>query len=196
MSNYSFSPCGTLNQNHDFVSWENAFTEEELKQIIEYCESLPLQEGSIEKGNIDSGVRTSKVSWVSNNDKIPFLYDRLAYVTRQLNAKFYGFDLYGFVEDMQFTVYEGDTQSHYTWHMDMGGDTVAPRKFSLVLQLSDPSDYEGGELQTLIASKESTVLKQKGLIAGFPSWTLHRVTPVTSGIRKSLVVWIAGPQFK
>lgn len=197
MSVYTFSPCGSLNQLHEFVTWENAFNEEELKAIQEYCDKLELKEASVTGNQIVTDIRTSKTGWISYNDQVPFLYDRLAWVARQLNAKFYGFDLSGFVEDMQYTVYEAGDAGHYDWHLDMVPENLtAPRKLSLVLQLSDPSEYEGGELQTRISSKHSTVLKQKGLIAGFPSWMLHRVTPVTKGIRKTIVVWIAGPQFK
>ena len=112
------------------------------------------------------------------------------------NISFYGFDLFGFVEDMQFTIYDSETYGHYTWHIDMSEASPSTRKLSLVLQLSDPSEYEGGELQTMNSKEPSVIDKKKGLIAAFPGWALHRVTPVTSGIRKTLVVWIAGPQFK
>jgi PKHD-type hydroxylase len=197
MSIYNFSPCGGLSQLHNFVTWENAFTDEELKLILAYCDKLELKDATVSGDQLEDAIRKSKVGWISHCDEIPFLYDRLAWVTRQLNAKFYDFDLSGFVEDMQYTVYDTDCSGHYDWHLDMGVENlIAPRKFSLVLQLSDPSDYEGGELQTKIGFADSTVLKQKGLISAFPSWTLHRVTPVTKGIRKTIVVWVSGPQFK
>lgn len=197
MSLYTFAPSSTLHQHHPFITWDNAFNEEEIDNIVKYCETLPAQEASIEKENFsDSEIRTSKLSWVSNNGEISWLYDRLAYIARKLNSEFYGFDVFGFVEDLQFTVYDGDENGHYTWHMDMGEGTQAPRKLTLVLQLSDPSEYEGGELQTFTRPNIDSVEKKRGMIAAFPAWTLHRVTPVTKGVRKTLVVWIAGPQFK
>jgi PKHD-type hydroxylase len=67
---------------------------------------------------------------------------------------------------------------------------------SLVLQLSDPAQYEGGNLQVMTGSEPQTVRKQRGLVAAFPSYVLHQVTPVTQGTRQSLVAWVSGPQFK
>lgn len=197
MSLYNFAPCSTLSQMHPFVSWENAFSDEELDSLIEYLDQLEKMESTVGGDNPDGIVRKSTVSWVKNDSpQAALLYDRLAYVARSLNAKFYGFDLCGFVEDMQYTIYYGDEKGHYTWHNDMSETSPSARKFSMILQLSEPDDYEGGELQTFIGADPAVVDKQKGLIVGFPSWTLHRVTPVTKGIRKTIVVWVAGPQFK
>jgi PKHD-type hydroxylase len=66
----------------------------------------------------------------------------------------------------------------------------------MVIQLSEPNEYEGGDLQLLSGSEPTTADKAKGKVVMFPSYMLHRVTPVTSGIRKTLVVWITGPSFK
>lgn len=184
--------------NYPFVTWENAFTEEELDKIIEYCDSnLDINNATINDGKeTHSEIRESKTGWLSNNPETQWIYDRLAFVGRNLNSQFYNFDLFGFVEDMQYTIYDGEKAGHYTWHLDMSETAPSPRKFTLVLQLSDPKDYEGGEIQTLNSPDPDSVVKQRGLIVAFPSWALHRVTPVTKGIRKTLVVWIAGPQFK
>ena len=38
--------------------------------------------------------------------------------------------------------------------------------------------------------------KARGTLVAFPSYVMHRVTPVTSGTRKSLVAWVAGPKFR
>ena len=64
------------------------------------------------------------------------------------------------------------------------------------IQLTDPSEYEGGELQLKSKNSITTVSKKKGTIIFFPSFMLHRVTPVTKGVRHSLVGWITGPPFK
>ena len=66
----------------------------------------------------------------------------------------------------------------------------------MVLQLSEPSDYEGGELQILTTNEKTALPKKRGLISVFPVWTLHQVTPVVKGTRQSLVTWISGPGFK
>lgn len=201
MGIYNFAPKGCYHQNHPFVTWENGFSNEELDKIIEICEKLPEQSAVVGFGDgvIDDSVRVSKVSWLGITDESIWIYERMGYIARSLNSQFYDFDLSGFVEDMQFTTYYANENGHYTWHNDMSsgdGDSTAPRKFSMVLQLSDPAEYDGGELQTFTGLEPVSVMKSRGLVAAFPAWTLHRVTPTTKGIRKSLVVWVAGKQFK
>ena len=84
----------------------------------------------------------------------------------------------------------------YGWHLDYGGNGTPSRKLSMVLQLTDPSQYEGGNLQLMTSGEPITVRKQRGLVVVFPSYVLHQVTPVTNGNRQSLVSWITGPTFK
>ena len=199
MSVYSFAPSTVYHHVHDFITWDNAFTDDELNKIQEYAETLEFSKATIDEFSASveyDNIRSSSVAWISNNQEIDWLYEKIAYIARQINAQFFNFDLYGFVEDMQYTVYADSDNSHYTWHIDMSPSSIAPRKLSLVLQLSDPSEYEGGDLQSFIGSEPKTVDKKRGLIAAFPAWTLHRVTPVTKGIRHTLVVWVCGPSFK
>ena len=82
----------------------------------------------------------------------------------------------------------------YGWHQDF--NSQVSRKLTLVVQLSDPSEYEGGNLEVLTNGSPMRVRKQRGLLAAFPAWTLHQVTPVSQGNRQSLVAWISGPDFK
>jgi PKHD-type hydroxylase len=200
MSNYVFAPAPNFGvSEHPFVTWENAFTDEELDKLVAYADQLPKNPavvGSVDGVTAAPEIRISNVAWVHMLPGTQWIYDRLAFIARQLNGQFYQFDLYGFSEDLQYTVYDGETDGHYTWHIDSGVSEMAPRKLSFVLQLSDPSDYEGGDLEVYSSAEPSKITKQRGLIAAFPSYRLHRVTPVTSGIRKTLVVWACGPSFK
>jgi len=71
------------------------------------------------------------------------------------------------------------------------------RKLSFSLQLSDPEDYEGGELEFLDNQDEPFFApKQKGTIVVFDSRVKHRVRKVTNGLRKSIVGWVVGPRWK
>jgi PKHD-type hydroxylase len=71
------------------------------------------------------------------------------------------------------------------------------RKLSLTLLLSDPdTDFEGGELQFGHETTAESAKIKKGTLILFPSFELHQVTPVTKGVRKSIVVWILGPKWK
>jgi PKHD-type hydroxylase len=201
MSHYFFAPSPTFGiSEHPFTTWRDAFTLDEIKKIINYADGLRLANASVgsKAEAAPPEIRISKTSWISQQPEITWLYDRLAWVARQLNGKFYKFNLFGFHEDFQFTVYEAEDEAHYTWHMDAGPNEsgAPPRKLSMVIQLSDPTDYEGGELQIYSGAEPTAVDKELGIIAVFPSYMLHRVTPVTKGIRRTLVVWITGPAFK
>ena len=107
----------------------------------------------------------------------------------------WNFDIVGFGEGLQVGTYISDNNGHYDWHIDCDSSTSF-RKISMSIQLSDPNDYEGGELQLFTKKTITTLPKDKGTIIFFPSFLLHRVTPVTKGKRISLVAWITGPQFK
>lgn len=199
MSTYHFAPSPDLStKESNFVTWENGFLPGDIQSIIKIGEKYLKREatvGGAPAGETIPQIRKSEISWIDNNNETNWLYEKLAFIARQLNGQFFDFDLYGFVEHMQYTTYrpEGD---HYTWHMDKGMTNGAPRKLSMVLQLSDPSEYDGGELQFFTQSEPIIAEKKMGLVYVFPSWIMHRVTPVTRGTRKSLVVWIAGPKFR
>jgi PKHD-type hydroxylase len=104
------------------------------------------------------------------------------------------------VDSLQYTVYDSADEQHYDWHQDIGPDHNH-RKISFVLLLSDPAAYEGGNFEIGQAGggpRSHTVgpLKTKGSALAFPSFLSHRVSPVTKGVRRSLVGWIAGPKLK
>ncbi len=93
------------------------------------------------------------------------------------------------------TRYHEEDQGHYTWHMD-GGKKTANRKISVSVQLSDSSDYEGGNIGLFYTRNERVASRDRGAIVTFPSWVMHRVTPVTRGVRYSLIAWIVGPRWR
>ena len=112
--------------------------------------------------------------------------------------KFYNFDVVGITEPIQFISYDGSGNEHYGWHLDMDGGFKSRRKISIVIQLSDENEYEGGELQidTCTLDGQLTVgNKKRGSMIFFPSYLLHKVTPVTSGHRYSLVSWLSGQPY-
>jgi PKHD-type hydroxylase len=197
MSNYRFAPSPTFGKaNEPYLFWQDGFTDEEIAQVIEMGEARVKEKAKVGGGLEVKDIRVTNVSWLELNQDTEWLYDRLAYIARKLNGEYYNFDLYGFWEHLQYTVYDGAEDGHYDWHIDAGSNDECPRKLSVVLQLSDPSEYEGGELQLMTGKDSTAIEKKKGFLVAFPSYTLHRVTPVTSGIRRTLVVWITGPAFR
>jgi PKHD-type hydroxylase len=181
-----------------FTWWEGGFTEQELNWLQEQAKRADqrAQAGSMKDEEQLKQVRRSQVSWLNKTSDTAWVFEKLGHIASSLNAQFYRFDLTGFGEAIQLTNYDQSEHGMYGWHVDYGGNLTPSRKLSLVLQLTDPSQYEGGNLQIMTGGQAQAVRKQRGLVAVFPSYTLHQVTPVTSGSRQSLVAWITGPAFK
>lgn len=178
--------------------WENEFTKQELDWLQERAinsDSRAQVGGNLSHDEL-SKIRRSNVSWLHYNNETDWIFRKLSHVATSLNVKYYRFDLTGFGEPLQLTNYDASEHGMYGWHQDYGGKMSVSRKFSMVLQLTDPSEYEGGNLQIMTNGIPQNVQKQRGLIVAFPSYQLHQVTPITRGSRQSLVVWISGPQFK
>lgn len=180
-----------------FAWWEGAFSEEELNWLQQKAKAAD-QNAVVGIGNgvggVNPNVRRSQISWLDNNPNTKWVFEKLAHVASQLNADHFRFDLTGFGEKLQLTNYDQSENGMYGWHQDYGGGIS--RKLSLTLQLTDPAEYEGGNLQIMTSGTPVNVRKQRGIIAAFPSYVLHQVTPVTQGSRQSLVAWVSGPAFK
>lgn len=179
-----------------FVWWEGAFTEEQLNWLQAKAKAAErnAQVGGGRNDGVDKNIRRSQVAWLSNTPDTEWVFTKLADIVSKLNAQHFRFDLTGFGEPLQLTNYDQSENGMYGWHQDYGGNIS--RKLSMAMQLTDPSEYEGGNLQILTTGEPVNVRKQRGLVAVFPSYELHQVTPVTQGSRQSLVAWVSGPAFK
>ena len=82
--------------------------------------------------------------------------------------------------------------------MDIGQGNVNRRKLATTVQLSDPKDYEGGDFQIWYGGEDGfiTLPREKGDVLIFPTFYLHRVTPITKGERRALVFWTGGEPFR
>ena len=174
-----------------------------------------------ESGTTDSVIRQSTNKWIDHQDPKfdqtikQKIFDGMVQANIQSG---WNYDIQD-MENWQYTHYEAQpdkpTGDFYTWHTDSGADPYPSgmiRKISCSVQLTDPDDYEGGHFQWIESQKHFDRIKQKdgtirieelvhtapfsgqelGSLIVFPSWLHHQVTPVTQGIRKSLVVWNTG----
>ncbi|HUE63492.1 MAG TPA: 2OG-Fe(II) oxygenase [Rhizomicrobium sp.] len=181
-----------------FVPWANAFTPEEMDRIEGVGDVLPLAQAGLMTdiaANTRDRIRITRTAWLDSIAVNKWIYDRIQQITTMINAMSYRFELTGFSERIQYSVYHGSEGGHYDWHVDQG-PLVTRRKLSLSLQLTDPLHYQGGDLQFLAGSRIETGPRDRGMLIAFPSYGVHRVSPVTAGTRKSLVIWITGPQFR
>lgn len=193
-------PFGT-----DFSAyWEEFLTENEIELILNLPEWKNKKDALIgsrtdEEGVYDPKIRESQISWMRMTDETLPIWAKLANVVSEVNRRHFHFDLTACYELAQLSYYSHEKKSHYDWHTDltMENSSDIPRKLSMSLLLNDPSEFEGGELQLKTDSDVPKSLElKKGRAWFFPSFLLHRVTPVTKGERKSLVLWIHGPYFK
>jgi PKHD-type hydroxylase len=184
-----------------YAYWENFLSEEDLNYILEQSNNLvhPASIGGASNEKVvNKAIRSTEVSWLELTNENIRLWEKISEVVSIVNAEFFKFDLSGFYEPMQLGIYKAESNGHYDWHIDSShNDKNTPRKLSMCLMLSDPNEFEGGELQIKTSSDRPITLElKKGRAWFFPSYILHRVTPVTKGVRKSLVLWVGGPEFK
>ncbi len=193
MSDLTLPPIPT------FVVWDNAFTPAELSQLNAIGDGLTAETATLKSGEPDDAIRKdiriTQTAWIAPSPQSQWIYDRIQRVARALNDRSYQFDLRGFSENLQYTIYNGTEGGHYDWHVDHGPLKVQ-RKLSISVQLSDPSDYEGCNLEFQAGNKVETAPRTLGAVVAFPSYVLHRVTPCTKGTRKALVAWTTGPKLR
>jgi len=175
----------------------NIFTDEELEQIIVIGKRLsPKRAKTGGRGEDCLDHRRSFVSWIGVNSETNWIFQRITDVVKQNNRQFFNLDLEK-IEKLQFTHYLSSEKGTYHAHTDpTRWELPHNRKLSMSLQLSDPNDYEGGELLLHTSHKPTVISREKGMMVFFPSYTLHEVTPVTRGERYSLVAWIHGPNLR
>jgi PKHD-type hydroxylase len=168
------------------------FTPEECLQLI--AEFTPqLKPALVETMDLaqSASIRKSSAVFVFPNESTNWVFERLTKAIREINDTVYGFVVSQFKEGFQFTRYE--VGEYYGPHFDIGPGRLTERKLSLTVQLSAPEEYSGGEL---IIYPEFVAPKDQGTMTVFPSFMCHNVNPVKTGVRYSLVSWLAGPPFK
>jgi PKHD-type hydroxylase len=195
------NPLSIPSIHNPFVVWEGAIDAQSLKAFTQYADAVPHHTGTVDVGNqrYDGGTRVTRVAWIERSPLTGGFYDRIEEIILSLNSQFFQYELTA-LAPLQHVVYDASEQGHLEWHIDYAKETGHKahefRKLSLSIQLSDPREYEGGELQAQVKGKVQVAPKMRGTVIAFPSFVLHRVTLVTAGVRKALVVWVLGPDFR
>jgi PKHD-type hydroxylase len=152
--------------------------------------------------------RKSNVVWM--NDK--WIYKEIHPYIRQANESAGWNFQWDFSESCQFTKYKEN--QFYDWHCDSWNKPYDKpddpnrhgkiRKLSCTVSLSDETEYEGGDFEFDFRNQDDgsnqpqicTEIRPKGSVVVFPSFLWHRVNPVTSGTRYSLVIWNLGEPWR
>jgi len=167
---------------------------EEVEKINEKNGFEDAKTGSLDKAVLDTKTRNSKIKWWYESHWVCSVFSHYIGIA---NKQQWEYDLNTLL-GIQVSKYEAP-DGHYRWHSDYGTsqNSEFTRKLSASLLLTDPSEYEGGDLEFIDYHGNNVFApKQKGSIIVFDSRVPHRVTPVTKGLRYSLVTWMYGPKLK
>lgn len=174
-----------------FKIYEKAVKADVCDQLNDMFQEMREGMVGLDESKLNHDERRSNVGALSNNEPIAEYLFNLCGLTNEILS--WHLDITG-LEDLQLTEY--NKNGHYDWHTDcdpflkLGG---LHRKVTAVLMLSGDYAYSGGDLE--FEGIELPRLK-KGDVIVFPSVLKHRVTPVESGLRRTLVCWTTGPYFK
>lgn len=187
---------------YPYITADGLIDHSTVDSIEKYCNRQGTNPATLGNRIQNKDIRISETKFHFINDANGWIFDILEYIANVVNDKYFQFDMIGF-DRFQYTVYDGPG-SHYGFHPDMAFGPVtsdelkSPRKLSFSLILSDSAEFTGGDFEIIDGNINTPIVipQQKGRVIAFPSYMIHRVTPLTSGIRKSIVFWALGPKFK
>jgi len=173
--------------------WSGGMSDQDISTVFLEASKLDIQAAST-FNNADTSVRSSDVAWLNGSSDVQ---DILWKYVKTANENTFFFDVENICH-IQYTEYHAEKGGHYDWHIDVNwdGNEERDRKISVTVQLSDPDEYEGGGFQFSECETPDVSSRLKGTVLVFPSYLQHRVLPITSGTRKSLVAWFEGPRWK
>jgi PKHD-type hydroxylase len=191
----------SFESDHNSVSvltLPDVLTKEECEILIDYANKQKKITAKIGTNTLSKEVRSNNLVWLnlSKDQSLNWLFAKIADAIIKVNKDVYKFHLIGLTEDLQFTEY-CKINDHYNWHLDSGASNV--RKISASIQLSDSEDYEDCDLEFAHlenrTDEERKASRKQGAMIIFPSYLTHKVTPLKSGKRYSLVIWVGGNNF-
>ncbi|PKL76988.1 MAG: hypothetical protein CVV27_07475 [Candidatus Melainabacteria bacterium HGW-Melainabacteria-1] len=179
----------------NYVVMPEVFSPEECRRIV-YI-NLPAAQAYVtrfEEGSFNDlqlHARNTKVKSIPQSTDYLWLYERVSDSVKLVNRQFYRFAIDA-LTDLQVLEYENT--GFYGTHVDVGTGETSRRKLSMVVFLTPPQEYDGGEL--ILKPWFTPVTPAQGSVVFFPSYIPHEITPVTRGVRHTLVTWMLGPCFQ
>ena len=178
---------------------ELMFTPQECKKIIDLTNDAYPVSASVggDKNNtkIARSIRSADIYDIEyEKKKTQWIYDKILAAVIHANTTHFDYEIAGLRHGLQLIHYSAEQKikGHYDWHVDAGSGEVATRKISITCQLSDPNTYTGCELIINNHTSELVGTRECGSMHLFPSYMPHKVSPIISGDRYALVIWIHG----
>ena len=176
-----------------FHIWQSALSKEQIIEILNLVDNNSLLNAPVFSSSKSiQKKRSSKIYWINESWVQKLLWEYIL----EANKKTFHVDVIN-KSEIQFTEYRSHEGGKYDWHHDVNWNAQEglDRKLSISIQLSDKTDYLGGDFE-FEEINSSMDFKGIGTIIIFPSYLRPRVTKVTSGTRRSLVAWFYGPNWK
>ena len=192
----------------EWAYYDSLIPAEECQAIIDDAVQQSTTAGTVglEGTEVNPDIRHAEVTFLQRRDPtFSHVFQAIDYCVNEANDEWFGVDYNREgARSLQFSVYRADSDKgghYYHAHQDtllVSGDRPTQRKLSITVQLSDPDDYEGGDLlmHHVAAHPPADVIRRRGTVLVFPSLVMHEVTRVTRGTRYSLVGWYLGPGWR
>lgn len=188
----------------EWCYFKSYFSKQYCNEIIEKAKTIPSQDAYVGINGAEftnSESRRSKIRFVNSGDWLfKELFRDLWTMSVQANSDFFNVHVTK-LDFIQIAEYDASYKGEYKAHHDvfwLNNDPFYHRKLSCVIQLSDPNDYEGGDLDLIDTSTfpDKEDLRQQGTAIFFPSFFMHRANPVLRGTRYSIAAWFEGPKWR
>jgi PKHD-type hydroxylase len=173
------------------INKADIFTADDCDKIIKSC---------IEELWLSSKVIGDKKLHASKRQKLRgevegFPFEPIRSITKSANDQIYDFKLLGIIDQDFPQVFKYEEKDHYDWHIEL--TPVAPsRKLTFIVNLSDPSTYEGGQLEFLNTETDPVLMNSQGGCVVFPSFLSYRIKPVTKGTKYIIIGNVHGALFR
>jgi PKHD-type hydroxylase len=180
------------------------FSAQECAQILELGLQQPSKDATLGvEGNFSSNeTRRSKIRFIEKQSQpqFEFLFDKLWKLASIANNDWFNFHL-SKIDYLQLAEYDASYKGEYKSHVDvfwMNKDPQYHRKLTCIVQLTDPSTYEGGDFEIYNVEQQFNKedVRQQGTVIFIPSFIWHAALPVTKGTRYSIAAWFDGPKWK
>jgi PKHD-type hydroxylase len=189
--------------NGEWCYFKQHFSKEQCETILKEGLKIPAQDAKLgPEGNNANDYRKSKIRFLlpNTNPKLDFLWNDIWNMGTQANNEWFNFHI-NRLSFIQLAEYDESYQGEYKKHKDvfwMNNDPTHHRKLTCVIQLSDPSTYDGGDFEIYDTSNlpDKEEIRTQGTALFIPSFIEHAALPVTKGTRYSIAVWFDGPKWR
>lgn len=177
---------------------KNALSKQEVIDLNNLIENNyeciePLETGArTDEGNIKKNFQPKGISWGKVKSNLEDTVDKIYSINQQV----IGCDLFEMRNDNPILLNEYTTKKKYDWHIDGSASDKFDVKLTALINMST-EPYSGGKFEIQFNNQQHVrELDDTGSLVIIRSHTLHRVTPVTKGTRKSLTIFLSGPKWR